>query len=348
MSETKKLYFIFPLSGPKNGVNVISNLIYNSLITFFDVSIIDVSQAKDYNNHGKFSFQKILFIFSIYQKLKTLRKNDMVYMNFSLHGFSYYRDLLLLFICSLKCSNITIHFHSNGVEKSNSFFLKFIFKKVKIVTIHNKHFNSIKNYKQKYLLPNALPDFYNTNFSANESSENLIKLLYFSNISVPKGVNLLDDFCSKVLYNKQNVSLTICGGILDETSKEIIKRLVHIYPNITFLGPVENDDVKMNLFHNHDILLFLSDENYEVYPLVYIEALMNGLSIITTKQVISDEIISDNGIVIKDENYLSFLSNCENKHFLNKQKINSRTIFEKNYNYDFFINHLTNILVHEE
>jgi glycosyltransferase involved in cell wall biosynthesis len=270
MSETKKLYFIFPLSGPKNGVNVISNLIYNSLITFFDVSIIDVSQAKDYNNHGKFSFQKILFIFSIYQKLKTLRKNDMVYMNFSLHGFSYYRDLLLLFICSLKCSNITIHFHSNGVEKSNSFFLKFIFKKVKIVTIHNKHFNSIKNYKQKYLLPNALPDFYNTNFSANESSENLIKLLYFSNISVPKGVNLLDDFCSKVLYNKQNVSLTICGGILDETSKEIIKRLVHIYPNITFLGPVENDDVKMNLFHNHDILLFLSDENYEVYPLVYI------------------------------------------------------------------------------
>lgn len=348
MYKDIKLHFIFPLSGPKNGVKVISNLIYKSLITSFDINIIDVSQAKDYNNHGKFSLQKIFFVFTIYQKLKTIKKNDAVYMNFSLHGFSYYRDLFLLFICTLKCSNITIHFHSNGVEKSNSYFLKFIFKKVKIITIHHKHFNSIKNYKKKYLLPNALPDFYNTNFSANENSGTLLKLLYFSNISVPKGVNLLDNFCAKILTNNQNVSLTVCGGILDETSKEIIERLVHTYQNITFLGPIEDDIVKMNLFHNHDILLFLSDENYEVYPLVYIEALMNGLSIITTKQVISNEIILDNGIVIKDDNYLSFLSNCENKYFLSEQKNNSRTIFEKKYNYDFFINQLANILAHEE
>jgi glycosyltransferase involved in cell wall biosynthesis len=348
MSKTTKLHFIFPLSGPRNGVTVISNLISKSLNPFFDINIIDVSQAKDYNNHGKFSFKKILFTFSIYQKLKTIKKNDAVYMNFSLHGFSYYRDLLLLFICTLKCSNITIHFHSNGVEKSNLFILKFIFKKVKIITIHKKHFNSIKNYKQKYLLPNSLPDYYNSNFSLNKNSNFLIKLLYFSNISVTKGVTLLESFCKKVLNNKQKVSLTICGGILDKTSEDIVERLVHKYSNITFFGPVENDDIKMNLFHKHDILLFFSDENYEVYPLVYIEALMNGLSIVTTKQVISDEIISDNGIVIKNNNYLSYLSNCENKYFLNKQKNNSRTIFEKKYNYGFFIKQLTNILVHEE
>ena len=66
-----KLFFIFPISGPNNGVKVISNHIRNSLFINTNISIneLNTAQAKDFSNFGKFNFDKILSFYTLFKKL---------------------------------------------------------------------------------------------------------------------------------------------------------------------------------------------------------------------------------------------------------------------------------------
>ena len=61
---------------------------------------------------------------------------------------------------------------------------------------------------------------------------------------------------------------------------------------------VSDMEEKSKIYSEATALLFLSDKNYEVFPLVYIEALMHGLPIISTPQHVAESVVKENGIII--------------------------------------------------
>ena len=345
-----KLIFIFPIDGPINGVKVIAK----ELLSFFDkeqlhIININTAQAKSYSNFGKFNFGKILFVAKIFNSLLHLDQKNNVYMNFTTKGFSFYRDFFIVWFLTFKKSNITLHIHQNGLEKIKSKFVFKVLNKAKIIVINNQQQQDLKKFKNLYCVYNVLPDFYNGIFQpAVSSTSEYIQLLFMSNISVPKGINLLLQICQKIKERQLNYQITICGGILDNYSQSVINQLQSDFNFITFLGPIEDDIKKMEIYKTHDFLLFLSDNNYEVSPLVYIEALMNGLPIITTPQIIAKNVTAQgSGIIIENENFIDFISDHCQHELLLKLKLKNRIKFEKEYNFTAFYKSIKNIVFDE-
>lgn len=344
----QKLFFIFPIKGPVNGVKIIGKQMLDRFTEDnFLVYNIDTAQAKDFSSFGKFNFSKVYYILQLLWKLKSVSKDEPVFMNLTTKGFSFIRDIIIVQFLLLKKANITIHIHSNGLEELRSKYCKKIISRVKKIVINQKQFNYLKSYDSLFYVPNALIDL-SANITFEPVFRNHITLLYMSNLSIPKGIDKLYKMCVDIRNNKRNYTITICGGVLDSHSESIIQKITQTFDFVTFLGPITDQDQKMKIYKEHDFLIFLSDIDYEVYPLVYIEALMNGLPIITTPQVIAEQITqNDAGIIIKDDNYISYITKYSSpeKHLELRKKIREK--FEKEYNFETYYQSIKKIVTSE-
>ncbi|MFB9051978.1 glycosyltransferase [Formosa undariae] len=348
-----KLFFIFPISGPNNGVKVLSNHIKNLLFTDTKISIIELNtaQAKDFNNFGKFNFDKILSFFSLFKTLFLIKKGDIVYLNFTPKGFAFYRDLIILLVCSLRTKNITAHIHANGLEDNVKFYNKFLFSKIKIIVINKLQFKNISPFcPNTFLVPNALPDYFqNDNLKVAVNKE--INFIFLSNLSKEKGIHRLVKIAEILDNEKIDCKLNILGGALSNEDESIIQNLNSRYKIISYFGPIKEDVTKFANLSANDVLLFLSDEDYEVYPLVYIEALMSGLPIITTNQIVTSN-LHEMGVafILKKDasNLIELLNiNFNSSDNLRDLKEKARFTYLDNYSFKKFIKSLEKILLYD-
>lgn len=344
ITQKKKLYFCFPLTGPNNGVKIISNYIYDSFDknNDFKLKIVDTSQASDYSNFGKFNLKKIFKTIKIFKKLFNIKRGECAYINTTPSGFAFYRDLLLIYLCWLKNANITLHIHANGLENNLSSLNLWLFKKTKIIVINKKQYSNLLPFGLNlHIINNALPDFNNAKFSFDNTNNNsCIKLAFLSNISIKKGAERLKLIVEVLKGMDLDFQLNICGGILDKKSEIIINNLTKRYNFVSFYGPVVKLKSKQKFLNDNDLLLLLSNEDYEVSPLVYIEALMAGIPILTTKQVVSSEIIKEGCAFLLNKD----CSNIDeilklwkmNPEELVTLKHKCRSLYLRNYSFDDF------------
>ncbi|SHI30703.1 Glycosyltransferase involved in cell wall bisynthesis [Arenibacter nanhaiticus] len=350
----KNLYFIFPITGPNNGVKVISNHIKRSIFNNNPISVrtINTAQAEDFSNFGKFSTKKVFHFFKLFKSLFIIEREDMVYVNVTPSGFAFYRDLIILFLCSFRTTNITAHIHANGLEKKVKIYNKFLFAKLKIIVINVDQKGKLDSLKlNTFLVPNSLPDYFE-NTPIRPLQEAGIKLIYLSNISKPKGIERLIKIAEVISSKKLDCILNVFGGALSETEKCTIKDLDLKYDFLNYHGPILDEREKYDNLLKNDALLFLSDENYEVYPLVYIESLMSGLPILTTKQIVSDnfskigvaDILNEN-----TDNFEAIITNyLEDPQQFHNRKIKSRDAYKQNYSYNNFIQQIEKIILHDK
>lgn len=347
----KTIFFCFPLSGPNNGVKVISTHILKSLSMDkrFSLQTIDTAQAKGFNNFGNLNFNKILQTIPLLKKLWQVNNQDIVYLNLTPSGFAFYRDLMMIVICKIKKGNITIHVHANGLEHKLNIITNYILKNIKIISINQSQFNKINQYhKNTFIVENALPDYYQNNFILPNNGEK-IRLLFFSNLSKKKGLDRLIALI-KLLANKDlYYEINICGGILSKKDENIFIDLKKKYNYINYFGPITDDRIKFGFLSNSDFLLMLSDPGYEVSPLVYIEALMSGLPIFTTPQEVSKKIVASGcAFEINDtfDNLIEITSRFhQNKTALMDLKHYCRAKYYSNYSFEDFIAQISNILL---
>ncbi len=349
----KTLFFIFPITGPNNGVKVISDLIKNAIFSndkSITVSVIDTSQAVDFSSFGKFSVKKVFYFFKLFKQLFTIKRTDMVYMNITPKGYAFYRDFITLVLCSLKTTNITAHIHANGLEKKIKKYNKFLFYKPKIIVINvdQKHKLDILGLRT-FLVPNSLPDYFKAKPKTAGSTEEL-NLIYLSNVSKEKGAYRLKRIAEIISVAKIKCNLNVYGGIMSEDVRDIINELDRKYIFFRYHGVISEDKEKYDCLSRNDVLLFLSNEKYEVYPLVYIEALMAGLSIITTNQIVSNDLMNYGAANILNENTENFESIItkfvDAPQLLEKQKENARIAYQENYSFPHFIKSIENIILY--
>ena len=233
------------------------------------------------------------------------------------------------------------------LEKKINFLTGIILKGVKIIVINTDQLNKIqKKHQEVFLIKNALPDYHNN--ALEPKFNNKIRLLFFSNLSKEKGLFRLIDVARKIDESNISCELNICGGILNSDFKSIIDKLVFTYNFVKYHGSITDEKEKFLFFSESDFLLFLSDINYEVSPLVYIEALMSGLPIISTEQIVSPDIVNSGNMFILREDLgkiVSILSNY-NKSFneLSQLKKKSRNYYLKEYSFENFVYEIENVL----
>lgn len=350
----RTLHYIFPITGPNNGVKVISNHIRESIFNNEPISIraIDTAQAKNFSNFGKFGFTKVVHFFEVFIKLLAISKNDLVYINVTPRGYAFYRDLLFLTVCSLKAKNITAHIHANGLERKVKKYNRRLFCKLKIIIINRDQKNRLdKLGLRTYLVPNSLPDFFNDHYKPKNLGEGL-NLIFLSNISIPKGINRIEKISEIISNSKLNCTLNVYGGALTKSDKNKIEFLNQKHDFLNYHGPIIEVGDKYDALSQNDLLLFLSDENYEVYPLVYIEALMAGLPILTTNQIVSKDLAA---LGVSDTLNVD-LGNFESciKYYLynpneyQNRKRMARNVYSRRYSFSSFIENIEKIILSEK
>ena len=347
-----KLFFVFPLSGPNNGVKVISNHIKNGVFSNGKLIIhpIDTAQAKDFNNFGKFNLKKIITFFKLIKQLLIVKSSDYIYLNLTPKGYAFYRDLIILALCKVKTRHITGHIHANGLENNIKWYNKFLFNSIKIIVINQHQKKKLRDFCPNiFLIPNVLPDYFKNkkiNFKKNEK----INFIFLSNISKEKGLNRIIEIADMVFLERIKCNINVYGGALTDVEKRKIESLAAKYDFVNYYGPIINEEEKFISLLNNDVLLFLSDENYEVYPLVYIEALMSGLSIITTNQIVSKN-FQKLGIAKILNNDLSnfiniiddFISFSRDKNI----KVKARNVYLEKYSFDNYIERIEEVILYD-
>ncbi|MDO5509086.1 MAG: glycosyltransferase [Weeksellaceae bacterium] len=341
-----KLFFIFPVEGPINGVKIIAGEVLQRMrAEGIPLELIDTAQAKDHKDFGTFSVKKVLSSFSFFKRIKDIKAQDIVYLNFTPNGLSFYRDLAFLKLLGRKNRNTFIHIHANGLEYKSGLAKKLL-RNTHCIVINQRQYENLSFFKNRYLLPNALPDYYAENWQPARVNPKF-RLLYISNFSLKKGTKRLQKLATWIEDEQLDCELILAGGVLDTTSEEILNQLRQ-KPFVRYLGFVTEKAEKMELIKSSDVVLMLSDDNYEVYPLIYIESFMAGTTVLTTPQTVDSDFLK-NGVALRfnRENLLFLYGQFHDEQVKKEHTERARNYYLQHMEFGLYFDRLKKILFHE-
>lgn len=128
-----------------------------------------------------------------------------------------------------------------------------------------------------------------------------LKLIYVGRLIKSKGIEELLDLV--VNLNPQLYELTIIG---DGELKSLVSTFSMQYSNIRYEGFIDSQNQLFNLYRQHDVQILFSRKTElweELFGMVIIEAMANGVVTISTNHAGPSEIIENkvNGFVIPDD-----------------------------------------------
>ena len=258
----------------------------------------------------------------IFQNLREIRKSksDIYYFTISHSNLGNIRDLLILMLIINKNKKVIIHYHGgyfldlyenmNFIQKKLNWFL---LNKVDTVVVLGKSLKRIfvpiveeskiricENFVENAVL------LKNSDFEKKVSTLYLkekFNVLFLSNFIKSKGyIEILH--AAFQLKSQENIYFHFAGNFFREEDRneffEIINNLK--LTNVTYHGVV-NGDNKKKLLQKSDIFILPSYYHIEGQPISIIEAMANGLAIITTVHAgIPDIVSDDNGIFVRKKN----------------------------------------------
>jgi len=288
----KKILFILHIPPPTHGSSIVGSYIKNSKLinSNFQTSYINLSTSYSLNEIGKYSFNKIFRLLKIYYKIILYNikyKSDLCYFAIAINGKAFYRDLLIVFMLKIFRKKIVLHLHNKGASSFNNIFrelgYRYVFNNTKVILLSDLLYYDVEKYVKKeqvYICPNGIPN--SSQLRINEKSNNeVVNLLFLSNIMIEKGVLVLLEACARLKERGQKFICHFVGGWKDfgkeEANKILIRR--NLDKCVYFHGPKYEDD-KKHFFEIADIFVFPT--YYETFGLVNLEAMQNSLPIIST------------------------------------------------------------------
>jgi len=316
----KKILYFIQLPPPTHGVSTINKHIINSKIINdgFITQTLEIKFSNNISELQKITIKKIFKTFYLTAKLIfTIKKfkPDLIYFSIMPVGKGFIRDLLFVLIIKFFKVKPIYHLHNKGIYKAKkSKILKQIYKLVfnNSVIIHLSQglmdsevkFLNLKNAKT-YVVNNGVEEF---EVKLNKKNNNIIKLLYLSNLFPEKGLNTLLDSIKILNEKKYNVQLDIIGSARnDKLIKNVLSNKLN---NIYFRGELFNSE-KNNYLQVADI--FIHPTTNDSFPLVILEAMQFGLPVISTYEGAIPEIIENgiNGILIEKGNVVQLAESIE-------------------------------------
>lgn len=317
-----KILFILHLPPPHHGAAMVGKYIHDSNIIneSFEADFIDLATNRILSQSGKGSFKKIVTFAGIAKNvIAALRKKkyDLCYMTITAQGAGFYKDLLVVSILKMWHSNIIYHFHNKGVSNNKSvqarMLYSYAFKNTKSILTSRYLYPDIQNYVKPENVSYCLLGIPLIS-KLNNRNERIIKaerkapcqLLFLSNMIVQKGIFVLLDACEKMYKQGLSFECHYVGGWSDITKEqfqnEIDKKEL---TNIVFAhGPKYNEE-KQAFFETADIFVFPT--HYDTFGLVNLEAMQNGLPVVSTPEGGIPDIVvqGETGFLVPHDNATS-------------------------------------------
>lgn len=356
-----KIFFLGPNSNFITGQSIAFSKIYN----YFDDSRKFIVNTKLTNNYGVIRVidTVLVLIKSIYKSIFT--NYDTLYFTCSRSIHGSMRDILIINIIKLKNKNIKIINHLHGsdlysfIESCPNWYKSLLinsYKKIDYSIVPN--INMIDQFSH---IPNTnvveVKNFYDNDLKKIQfdKNNNILKIVYFSNIVASKGIFELIDSFKKISKIYVDVQLDIAGDFVGDEiySKEVLKKIffkkILNEPRIKYHGICVGID-KVKLLQQSDILVLASYYRSEAIPISIIEAMVCRNVIITSNYKYLKFLISKkNGILVDVKSTKDIVQAMiyfiENKKILRKIQKRNRLEALKLYNPEDYLIKLNKILV---
>ena len=357
----KKVCFIAQFPPPIHGLSKAVETLYNSeLQNEFEFEKVDITNNKKFLKN----------LITIWKS-----KSDLFYFTISQTKWGNVRDLVVFKLLRIQKKKCLVHLHGgyyrNMVDNDiGNFQRKQNFKAIKkingVIVLSNSLrsiFQGMIEEQKIYVVPNCIDNQFL--ISDNEFERKLIKskskevlhVLYLSNFIKSKGyrdVLELAKFEKERCSNKgekRRLHFDFAGKFFEEREKSYFDKFIADYQlndYITYHGIVGGKE-KKQLLKESDIFVLLTRYPNEGQPISILEAMGNGLFIVTTDHAGIPDIVRDevNGIIMRKSNTVKKLYKNIIKlyDFKLREKIiiNNRIEVKKKYTEEIYIENMKKV-----
>lgn len=359
----KKVLFILHLPPPIHGSSVVGKYIKDSSLINDGIhsEYINLGTSKSLDEIGKNPIQKIgLYVKIVFQTLKQLMvlKPDLVYIALTAKGKAFYKDTFIALLVKLFGRKVVYHLHNRSMAERQDKWLdvvlcKMLFKNTDVILLSKYLYPEIQKYvpeNRVHYCPNGIPDaFAKTPNAKIPNSNEVVEILFLSNLMKAKGVFVLLEAC-KILREKHlPFHCTFIGGESDISSEIFQKKVTEL----GLSGKVHYAGKKYGLekeraFSEADIFAFPTLN--ETFGLVNLEAMQFSLPVVSTLEGGIPDVIEDGktGFLVEKGNAEAFAEKLEilivDPVLLLKMGQEGRKRYKENFTLEAFENCFTTIL----
>ena len=359
ITHKPRILFIATFPPPIHGSSVVSEQIRNSKVIndAFDGDYVNLGTSRKMDEIGKgglwLNMQKLFrFAGSFFKTFGLLltHRYDLCYCAITCHGSGFLKDAPFVLLCKLFGRKIVIHQHNKGMAKDVDrpiyrWLLPLVYKNAKVILLSWHLYPDIEKVVKRenvMICPNGIKPTVNPDFQ--RTPNKIPHILFLSNLLIDKGVLVLLD-ALKILKDK-GYSF-VCDFVGSETkdidaarfAKEVEERELN---SLAIYHGRKYGEEKDAYFKQADIFVFPTYYHNECFPLVILEAMEQGMPVISTKEGGIPDIIDhgNSGYTVEKNNPSSLASAIErllkDPELLNSMGKVGRKLFEEKFTEEVF------------
>ena len=359
MNHTKKALFVGPYPPPIDGHSFAFQTIYDNYT--YPKYIIN----QNFKNQ-KFKLLSAITILFSYFKFFLRKDIDVLYLAGSRSVFGSLKDIILIRLFALRKTRIILHIHAANfdvfIESLHPFIKKIFLRSYEKVNIFislldemQKEYEQFSHTAKIYTVENFYDQAFDEIIDCQpQKNDDIINLVYFSNLIYSKGILILLDAFNILSTKYSNIRLTIAGEYSYDSSmdavmiKKTVEKILAENKKINYLGSVYGK-AKMDLLLTSDIFILPSFYSSEAFPISILEAMRCGCCIITTTHhYLSNIVLEKNGICVEPKSVQAvetaveyYINNPEILEIIKKYNVNYT---KEKFSQQNYVNKLTNII----
>lgn len=313
----------------------------------YDVKFLNMDFFS-YDSNGKPTFSKIFKMIKYWIVLicvSLVWQPRYVMYNASWYLRPFWKDMLYCVTAILLGRRLVIHDHGQYVAELYLHTHGFKGKLLRWVLSHSHGaivlgkkakatYDGLMSLEKVFVVPGAVKP----TVGVRARSGSRVKVLYFSYLSVNKGILIAFNVARIILKNYGKVDFTFAGPVENEQIERMMNELCHDYPDrVKYVGYIDSEVEKEALMKIADIFFFPTQK--DVFGLVLLEAMREGLPIVASREGCIPEILN-NGILVDKNNMQEFITQIlrlvDDKITRDDMGRWNRKRYEKNYTVDIY------------
>lgn len=367
MVNKKRILFILHLPPPVHGSSIIGQYIKNSSLinNTFDCRYINLLVSRSISETGKTSVLKILRFavvwFHLFREILTKRP-DICYLALTATGAAFYKDVMLVGLLRIFQIKRVYHLHNKGVSLKqsgiiNSLLYRFVFKGADVILLSSYLYKDIEEFVPEsaiHICPNGIENTSVKHVRKLHQVHTPVRILFLSNLIESKGVLVLLDACSILRDKGIDFKCDFVGAEGDLSATQFKEKIIQnkLTNYVTYLGKKFGTE-KAELFALADIFAFPTFYSNECFPLVLLEAMREGLPVVSTFEGGIPDIVEQGitGYLVPQQDVLTLAEKLE--ELINSPELRynlgiaGNRKFESQFKLQNFEQRMINILVKE-
>jgi len=310
MNKKEKILICGILPPPNFGHSMIYKMLMDSkFVDEFDIIFLNM-KFWSYKKHKKVTIDKLLKLIKYYLQyvfIIIFKRPDYVLYNMSFYKMPFLKDFLFCFTANILRCKFIVHdlgqYLSELYENSSPFMKKFVLWFVghieaSIIMGENvrKVYEGFVPQERLIVVPGSSYDTVDLKVEplSKKKKVGVVKVLYFSYISVSKGIWTGLEAAKKVIEINKEVRFTFAGPVESAELEEKIRDFIilnKLEANIDIAGYVEGECERTQYFRDCDIFIFPTHR--DVFGIVLLHAMAEAKPVIASIEGTIPETVED-------------------------------------------------------